>query len=306
MLQRILIAVGCVLTLPSPSPAGSSHPCKMAVAEGFIEFRRAQFQQAMAHFEEALGGTEACIVEAHLGKAVTYNGLNDHKKAITEARWVLQATDDPELLAEAHYQIGLALHQRGSRMTKQKAEAEAAYQRAVEVSGGEHRGAIRALSRIYLETRRDDDLADLQERFPDLRISSRADRPRLRPQNSKKTVSLDCEVETDAEWNDDVPRFWGEDGAESKGYAAPVRTRDPPPKYPRKARRQGIAGTVTYQALIDAKGVVVKVKILESPHPDLDHTVLEAVCRQAYDPAKDPQGEPAVAFIRDGHEFELE
>ncbi len=306
-LQIFAVIVSCLWVVASSAsgqnPPGASHPCKMSVAQGFIEFRRAQFQQAMSRFEEALGGTEQCVVEARLGKAVTYNGLNDHKKAVAEAQWVLQATDDPELLSEAHYQIGRGLHKRGTRMTQQKAAAETAFQQAVEISNGDHRGAIRGLSRIYLETQRDDELAALQKRFPDLHLSNRASKARLRPESSKKTVSLDCEVETDAEWNQAVPRFWDETGAESKGYVAPVRTLDPQPKLTKKARRLKIAGNVTYQALVDTVGVVVKAKILESPNPTVDLSVLEAVCRQAYVPARDPEGEASVAFIRGAHQL---
>ena len=308
--KPVLIVVAGVLigALPAPSqpPPGASHPCKMSVAQGFVEFRRAQFQPAMEHFQDALAGTETCIVEARLGMAITFNGLNDHKKAVAEARWVLQATDDPELLGEAHYQVGRGLHKRGSRMTQQKQEAEAAFLQAVDVTAGKHRAAVRALSRIYQETRRDEDLTALQKRFPDLRLRSRDDRPRVGPAPSKNAASLDCGVQTEAEWNQDVPKFWGEDGAQTEGYTAPERTLTPVPRYPKKARREQISGAVPYQALIDTHGVVVKVKILESLHPDLDLSVLEAVCKQAYVPASNPAGETSVAFIRDAHTFELE
>lgn len=270
----------------------------MAVAQGFIEVRRAQFQQALAQFESALGGSEDCLVEARLGKAVTFNALNDHKKAVAEARWVVQSTEDPELVSEAYYQIGRGLHKRGSRRTPQKAEAETAFSEAVAISGGEHRGAVRALARIYQETGRDDDLGALQSRFPELRLSGRPSKARLRPAPKEKVTALDCEVETQAEWNEDVPRFWGEAGAESEGYAAPVRTEDPAPKFSKKIRRQKIEGSVSYQALIDAEGRVVKAKILESPRPDVELPVLQAVCQQEYDPAKDPDGKASVAFVR--------
>jgi len=151
----------------------TSHPCMMALAQGSLEERRAQFQQALVLFEQARK-EPLCEVEAQIGLARTLNSMNEHKDALAAGEWVVDHSDDSDLLAEAYYEIGRALHKPGKRMTEDKTAAEEAYRKAVEQSEGRHRGAIRALMRLYQETRQEDRLAEIQEQHPDIRASTRA------------------------------------------------------------------------------------------------------------------------------------
>ena len=335
-----ILAAGLVVLPIAAAPlAGSeadSQPCKLALAQGFIEFRRAQFERALQLFEQAQGGSAACVVEARLGKAFTYNGLNDHKKARVEASWVLGSTDDPELLSEAHYQLGLGLHKRGSRMTKAKAAAEAAFLQAVEVSDGEHRGAIRALARLYRETRRDDDLTDLQGRFDNVKVLSRSQQralmqrprpappvtasvtdsetgdeaeaadddtepegtdPETAPEPAEPGPTQVCEGRTLPDPEQEVLHFGGPDGAEKLGYVKPETIEAPTPQYTESTRRERVQGVVVYELLIGVDGDVLQVSILASLHPELDQSVIDNGCQFRFTPAETPDGEPIPASV---------
>ncbi|MEM7350551.1 MAG: energy transducer TonB [Acidobacteriota bacterium] len=325
----LALTLGCALALCAPDSTAqppNSQPCKLAVAEGYIEFRRAQFDRALQRFNEALGGSATCVLEARLGKAVTYNGLNDHKEALLEAQWVLGATEDPELLAEAQYQIGLGLHKRGARMTPKKAEAEAAFLRAAELSDGEHRGAVRALARIYRETQRDDDLVALQEQYDNVKVRSRAEQRKLmqqpRPPKPKTADAADegaaagpnptyeelladavagetrlCKGKQLPDAEQEILHFGGPDGAEQRGYAKPQHLNTPVFRYTDKARKERVRGPVILELLVGPEGDVLQVKVLRTLHPDLDASAIQGSCEYRFTPAETPDGEPIPATV---------
>lgn len=99
-----------------------------------------------------------------------------------------------------------------------------------------------------------------------------------------------------------------------KGVAAPItppRFRaeylsNPPPAYPRRARRDGIEGTVTLKVLVTATGVPSEVKVETSSGSDsLDRAALNAVRAWQFVPAR--RAEEAVdAWIRVPVVFRLE
>jgi TonB family protein len=67
------------------------------------------------------------------------------------------------------------------------------------------------------------------------------------------------------------------------------------PKYPREAFDARIEGTVLVEALVDTKGRVVKVRVIESV-PGLDEAALEAVRKWRFDPAI-KGGKPVATII---------
>ena len=303
-MARAAAATWILLSMLAPATA-PAQPCKMSVAQGFLELQRARFPAALTQFDQALSGVDECVAEAHLGKASTYNAMNDHKLAVAEAQRVFGLTDDAEVLAETHYQVGVALHRRGSRMNKKKAEAEAAFRRAIDVSGGEHRGAIRALWRLLDETRRKDDLAALQERFPGMQVLSRGERMRSARSNKKGGARKGppCRTDDNAGWDDDLPYFLADENPEAEGYAPPRLTAGGKPEYTDAARKEGIEGRVEIQARIDTEGHVIQVRVLKSLHPDLDAAAVEAACQFEFEPARSPEGEPTAAFLRGVFDF---
>ncbi len=300
----VLAAPLVLAVIPVPVCADvSSHPCMMALAQGSLEERRAQFDRALALFKEARK-EPLCEVEAQIGMARTFNSMNDHKDALAAAGWVLEHSEDPELLAEAQYEIGRALHKPGRRKTKDKTAAEQAFLQAVEHSEGRHRGAVRALMRLYEETRQEDRLAKLQERFPEIRASTRAKQMRaVRPKKKSAPAagklvesSLDCatkKITTSGVWELDLPRFCGPE-PEEESVSPPSPVEIPRPESPEDDET---SGTVELEVLISSEGDIEAVRISSGLSPGLDTAALDAACRSRFEPAKDAEGEPTRSYF---------
>ncbi|MEE8526333.1 MAG: TonB family protein [Thermoanaerobaculia bacterium] len=288
----------------------SSHPCMMALAQGSLEERRAQFSQALALFEQARK-EPVCEIEAQIGMARTFNSMNDHKDAVIAAEWVLDHSDDPELLAEAQYEIGRALHKPGRRMTADKTAAAEAYLQAVELSEGRHRGAVRALMRLYEETRQEDRLAEIQERYPDIRASTRARQVRTVTPKKKNGPaagkpgpvvaqgSADCSTREAApaeDWELDLPRFCGS-GPDQETGRQPRKLSSPTPEYPEEDRKARTQGTVKFEALVGTDGEVEAVRIVEGVSPGLDAATIASACQWRWEPAEGADGQPSRFYI---------
>lgn len=92
---------------------------------------------------------------------------------------------------------------------------------------------------------------------------------------------------------------------------APTQTGDTPPRvrkqarpaYPRKAFDARIEGTVLVEALVDAKGKVAKVRVVESV-PGLDEAALEAVRKWRFDPAT-RDGRPVATIVHMPVQFRI-
>jgi TonB family protein len=65
---------------------------------------------------------------------------------------------------------------------------------------------------------------------------------------------------------------------------APMRLNSANPTYPDSLRAAGIGGVVKMEAVIGTDGNVQDVRILESPHPDLESAAMEAVLQWQYTP----------------------
>ncbi len=67
--------------------------------------------------------------------------------------------------------------------------------------------------------------------------------------------------------------------------AAPLYQVNPPPKYPRLARRRGLQGVVLLEAFIDVSGRVADLRLFTSSgHSSLDRAALKAVQRWRFSP----------------------
>lgn len=73
----------------------------------------------------------------------------------------------------------------------------------------------------------------------------------------------------------------------------PERIDDRTFRYPERARREGVEGTVSLRLAIDADGRVVSVRLLRPSHPDLDRAALEGARLLRFRPAR--KGRRAVA-----------
>jgi len=71
--------------------------------------------------------------------------------------------------------------------------------------------------------------------------------------------------------------------AEKPAIVAPRLTHREPPVYPEAAKNAGIAGTVVLSVSLDAKGNVIKARVIKSI-PELDQAALDAVSQWKYEP----------------------
>ena len=76
-------------------------------------------------------------------------------------------------------------------------------------------------------------------------------------------------------------------------HAVPAYRKNPPPRYPRTARRRGHEGTVLLEVLVNRKGSVKELRIMRSSgHPALDKAALSAVQKWVFEPGK--RGEECI------------
>ena len=66
----------------------------------------------------------------------------------------------------------------------------------------------------------------------------------------------------------------------------PVPVRTVAPKYPTELKRDGIAGVVSINCIIDEKGNVTESKVLKSSHPSFAEPALDALNKWKFKPAK--------------------
>jgi TonB family protein len=86
---------------------------------------------------------------------------------------------------------------------------------------------------------------------------------------------------------------------------APVLRRFVKARFPREARRRGIAGPVEMVLTLDAKGAVSGVKVLGAPDPLLERAAVRAARGFVFSPAE-VDGKPAPVQIRYTYRFVLE
>jgi protein TonB len=85
----------------------------------------------------------------------------------------------------------------------------------------------------------------------------------------------------------------------------PLYKENPPPKYPRMARRRGYEGTVLLEVLVDREGRVKDLRLLEtSGHALLDRSALSSVREWLFEPGR--RGEETVEmWVRVPIRFQL-
>ena len=307
LIVTVLLIAGLA---PAAAQTGPVPACRQALDLGLLEERRARFPEALAALDEARR-EPACRDRAEVGLARTYNSMNDHKKAQVAARWVLQNSADPRLRSEASFEIGRALYKPGRRLTKQKRAAAEAFADAVELSGGEHEKAVRALMRIYRETGQEEEVAELEERYPEIRVKTfaeqrRAIAPKMPAPGAAGTASPPrvCATGETAVFDPALPHFWDPGNAAGEGYREPEKLSSPLPELAGDAAPA--EGDVRFAVRVDAEGAAVAVGILAGLGPEIDAAVVAAVCAWVYRPAAGPEGEPAECYVMDRIEFPFE
>ena len=91
----------------------------------------------------------------------------------------------------------------------------------------------------------------------------------------------------------------------TRTMASPLYKKNPPPKYPKRARRKGYEGTVILEVLVDENGAVKDLKIVESSgHELLDKSAISSVRRWLFTPGTE-DGDPARMWVRIPVRFKL-
>lgn len=87
--------------------------------------------------------------------------------------------------------------------------------------------------------------------------------------------------------------------------AVPRYRDNPPPAYPRRARRKGVQGTVRLAVWVDRNGTVGGVEVARSSGYDiLDRSALDAVKNWRFEPAT-RDGQPVASRVEVPVEFKL-
>lgn len=321
----VLVALAWIAVPGWGQPPANTTSCKMLLAQGTVESHRAHFPEAEESFRQA-ALDEKCRVEAHLGLAETFNGMNRHQDALAAAQVVLDSNPEGDLAVLAYYQLGLAQDRRGRRLNAKKRRAVDAYRKAMDLSDGEHENSVRALMRIYRETRQEDELAALEARFPELRIASRAQQKRrARTTGSTQLDHLASESAATAgsglaydcgggkfidgfDWQAAMPVFdsYARSGEEAAATGKPLLIENPSPQYTEAARRQRLQGTVRWQIAVDAEGAPGYARILKSLLEDLDVSALQAACRTRWQPLMDAEGTAGPFYVTGHSNFRLQ
>ncbi len=76
-----------------------------------------------------------------------------------------------------------------------------------------------------------------------------------------------------------------ESGPESLIPARPMYLKNPPPHYPKRARRKGYEGTVILEVLVDERGSVDEIRVFKTSGYDLlDESAVSSVYKWAFEP----------------------
>lgn len=87
---------------------------------------------------------------------------------------------------------------------------------------------------------------------------------------------------------------------------APRPLRRPPPEYPRRARERGVEGFVSLHLLVDARGAVREVRVIDAePKGLFEEAAVNAVRRWTFEPGRE-DGNAVEAWVRQVVRFALE
>lgn len=249
----------------------------LTVASGCLA--RVEYAEARKLYELA-AKDEACKLGAKLGLAEVSNRTGRRREALREASEVLASTADPLLQAEAEFQIGNSAYRRGGSWNDDRRKAEAAFLRAIELSGGQHVGAMGQLKKLYAEVGEQKKLAELDQRFPSADASTQ----------KKAWPDLSAPLPDGHQC-----RYAGADPS-PEVIRLPERIYDPQPQYPEEVRKAGIEGTVTVVAVINERGLIDDVVVTDGLHPSLDKITTDTIRSWRFKPATTGEGKPVPCY----------
>ena len=187
------------LALPLRAETGAPpEAAKLEEARDLLEQGNAK--EAVKVFKEAGKLANGPCVECSLGLAKAYNKLGAYKEAQKVLPEVFQGTQDKKLLALAYAEQGMALFLAAQNDPKRYPEAEAAYRKVLELSGGTANMARYNLAGVLLRMERDAEgvalLKEYVEREPDSQLAESARELIENPVRARKRLVPDFELPT--------------------------------------------------------------------------------------------------------------
>ena len=144
-----------VIMLSARILAQGSSSYEDALDRGAALLQASRYEQAIQAYKEAERSSQSDSTVCQLGLAMAYNGIGASKNAAKAARKVIVASTDPEILAMANNQLGVAVFS-GARGKKGRLEeAEHAFRQALELSEDEITIAAYNLGLVLLQLERD-------------------------------------------------------------------------------------------------------------------------------------------------------
>jgi TonB family protein len=294
-LRSLLAFTALALLTLGAAPAAEPTADKAAaetLAQAWKLLEGRQFREAARAFEKAdelMGGKcGACQV----GLSRAQHAAGNRKAAIAAARRATAVLTRPDSLAQAWNQLGVALI---SDKKKDLEEAEAAFRKAVELSGGgglarynlaelllraeRHTEALEA-ARAYMRTE-PQGFAAQSARIVLCQAKRITDPPILDPRNLPEgTFCTPDELRLPDEPDQEAMK------ADAARVSRPQKIHGEPPFYSEQARQDRAQGVVLLESIIDEEGCVRNLRVCRSLHPDLDKISSETLARWVFEPAR--------------------
>jgi hypothetical protein len=288
--------------LSASDDSGPSGDCAGVLEQAIAARRLGDYREARNGFEGA-ARDPICRAPASVALAEVWLRLAEPKRAAAAARAALASTDDPGLRSEASYQLGIALFDHKRRIDDGTRAAEQAFRDAIAWSEGMHRGAVRELATLYLETAQEQPLAELRELYPAARVRSLRERlaeASVKPAAPAATASPPAPLED----LPDLPRFVAWNGSTwtsaAEGYDPPVPTTPLALELAAAAALPGEKpsgpGEIVVAGLLSPEGKITTTRVVASLSPEADALARETLAQWQLEPARDEDGQ-AVAVI---------
>jgi tetratricopeptide (TPR) repeat protein len=146
---------------PEPAQGSALESKYKEAAEAFKEADRlaeeGQYKEAVKAFKEADKLANGSCLECRLGLARAFNRLGAYREALKNVDAVLQQTGEKNLLIGAYNEQGVALVALAGEDPRQLAEAEKAFRKVLELSGGKINSARFNLGYALLRMSRDEE-----------------------------------------------------------------------------------------------------------------------------------------------------
>lgn len=256
--------------------------------------------QAFRRANDLAGGTS---VDALLGIAGACYQEKRYSEAIEAARELLALTENKGVLKEANDLLGRSLLGLPGRETADLEEAERAFRKVIELGGGGEAAPRLSLAIALRELGRAvEALATLEDLVSSDRTGPSAERARA----LEREIRGELEREIRASLTRQVaPEALGEPLQVGEEVTPPVKIYAPRPHYSAEAEKNGVQGVVIVQAIIDRKGRVGDVRVLQGLPYGLSEAAVKVVKQSRFKPAT-LHGEPVDVYYNLTVNFRLE